>query len=105
MELDWDGAEALSDAFSEYMRRPRGGSDPVIYDPYADEELDNSVLGLKSNTFGRRKASSAPRMPAPSPHPTPTDPTAGTPHGNPANTLNPTARTLRGGLQHAFVHT
>ena len=42
MELDWDGAEALSDAFSEYMRRPRGGSDPVIYDPYADEELDNS---------------------------------------------------------------
>ena len=42
MELDWDGAEALSDAFSEYMRRPRGGSDPVVYDPYADEELDNS---------------------------------------------------------------
>ncbi|EFM48427.1 hypothetical protein [Corynebacterium matruchotii] len=42
MELDWDGAEALSDAFSEYMRRPRGRSDPVVYDPYADEELDNS---------------------------------------------------------------
>lgn len=41
-KTDWDGAEALSDAFSEYMRRPRGGSDPVVYDPYADEELDNS---------------------------------------------------------------
>ena len=41
LELDWDGAEDLSDDFSEYMRRPRGTSDPVVFDPYSDEEQDN----------------------------------------------------------------
>ena len=43
LELDWDGAEDLnlSDEFSEYMRRPRGASDPVVFDPYSDEEQDN----------------------------------------------------------------
>lgn len=43
LELDWDGAEDLnlSDEFSEYMRRPRGSSDPVVFDPYSDEEQDN----------------------------------------------------------------
>ena len=41
LELDWDGAEDLSDNFSEYMRRPRGSSDPVVFDPYSDEEQDN----------------------------------------------------------------
>ena len=41
LELDWDGAEDLSDDFSEYMRRPRGSSDPVVFDPYSDEEQDN----------------------------------------------------------------
>jgi hypothetical protein len=41
LELDWDGAEDLSDDFSEYMRRPRGDSTPVVFDPYSDEEQDN----------------------------------------------------------------
>ena len=41
LELAWDGAEDLSDDFSEYMRRPRGSSDPVVFDPYSDEEQDN----------------------------------------------------------------
>ena len=41
LELDWDGAEDLSSEFSEYMRRPRGSSDPVVFDPYSDEEQDN----------------------------------------------------------------
>ena len=41
LELDWDGAEDLSDDFNEYMRRPRGTSDPVVFDPYSDEEQDN----------------------------------------------------------------
>lgn len=41
LELDWDGAEDLSDDFSEYMRRPRGDSAPVVFDPYSDEEQDN----------------------------------------------------------------
>ena len=41
LELDWDGAEDLSDDFSEYLRRPRGNSAPVVFDPYSDEEQDN----------------------------------------------------------------
>ena len=41
LELDWDGAEDLGDDFSEYMRRPRGNSDPVAFDPYSDDEQDN----------------------------------------------------------------
>lgn len=41
LELAWDGAEDLSDDFSEYLRRPRGNSAPVVFDPYSDEEQDN----------------------------------------------------------------
>ena len=41
LELDWDGAEDLSDDFSEYMRRPRGDSAPVVFDPDSGEEQDN----------------------------------------------------------------
>ena len=48
LELDWDGAEDLSDDFSEYMRRPRGKSDPVVFDPYSDEEQDNPYWERKT---------------------------------------------------------
>ena len=48
LELDWDGAEDLSDDFSEYLRRPRGNADPVAFDPYSDEEQDNPYWERKT---------------------------------------------------------
>ena len=42
MELDWDGVEAVLPGDFEYLRRPSGTSNPVPFDPYADEELDNA---------------------------------------------------------------
>ena len=41
MELDWDGIEVVLSGDFEYLRRPRGTSDPVVFDPYSDEEQDN----------------------------------------------------------------
>ena len=42
MELDWDGVKAVLPGDFEYLRRPSGTSNPVPFDPYADEELDNA---------------------------------------------------------------
>ena len=41
MELDWDGIEVVLSGDFEYLRRPRGNADPVVFDPYSDEEQDN----------------------------------------------------------------
>lgn len=41
MELDWDGIEVVLPGDFEYLRRPSVTSNPVVFDPYSDEEQDN----------------------------------------------------------------
>lgn len=41
MELDWDGVEVVLPGDFEYLRRPSGTSNPVVFDSYSDEEQDN----------------------------------------------------------------
>ena len=41
MELDWDGIEVVLPGDFEYLRRPSGNADPVVFDLYSDEEQDN----------------------------------------------------------------
>ena len=48
MELDWDGIEVVLSGDFEYLRRPRGNSDPVVFDPYSDEEQDNPYWERKT---------------------------------------------------------
>ena len=48
MELDWDGIEVVLSGDFEYLRRPRGNSAPVVFDPYSDEEQDNSYWERKT---------------------------------------------------------
>lgn len=48
MELDWDDIEVVLSGDFEYLRRPRGTSDPVVFDPYSDEEQDNPYWERKT---------------------------------------------------------
>lgn len=48
MKLDWDGIEVVLSGDFEYLRRPRGTADPVVFDPYSDEEQDNPYWERKT---------------------------------------------------------